>query len=345
MDNSTFHSNYDAFPAPLLLQSTDGSWFTNPAAEALCFSQTDLEQLAMWDGSASLWLGGRFFYVQGHRTEEGLFLILHPDAFMSSAAANLSNQLRQRVSLAFTGAASLSRHLNKGNGDVKEDLSVVDRALFQIFRIVTELENCIATELPHTPAYLDLLDWFHRLTDELKQLCAPIDGITFHIDFPDAPMATMADSQLLDILVSHLISNAIKAAPEGEADISLSLKKQGDQAILTVRGNGAAFSPAVLTDPVWNQPISLQPGRGLGLGLPIAQRIAALHSGTLMVTPTKSGSQVVVSLPLSVPEGYLASSAPPQDDTGGFSMVRVILSDALPSAAFHPDHFPERKEP
>lgn len=343
MDELQFHASYDALPIPLLLWS-QGRWLINPSADALGLSQTELEQLTHWNGSASLWLSGQFFCVQGQRTEDGLFLFLYPDAFFSASTLKLSSQLRQRIALAFSGLSSAFDHLPDQSQDpVKEDLTIVNRALFQLFRIVSDLDRCAATELTCSKVLLDLGEWFRHFSDEAAQWCAPMKDVSLHFDCPDAPLPTMADPRLLDCLLSHLLSNAIKAVTEDHGSITLSLKKQGDQGVLTVRGDGASFSPAALTDPVWNQPVTLQPERGLGLGLPIAQRIASLHGGTLMVTPTKEGSQVVFSLPLSVPDSYLASPAPSFEDTGGFSQVRIILSDALPNSVFHPDFHPENR--
>lgn len=337
VDALQFHSSYDSFPAPLLLQTVDGSWLTNPAADAICLSRTDLEQLAAWDGNTSLWLAGQFFYVHGHRTAEGLFLLLDADAFLSSSAINLSSQLRQRLSLAFSGLSSLNEHLSGETQDAKEDLSVINRALFQIYRVITELDTCAETELSCHKVCLDLTHWLRRLGGEIEHWGHDY-GVALRLALSAEPLSTMADPKLLDCLVAHLVSNAIKTASDGRAEIAISLKKQGEQAILTLDSNGVAFSPTVLTDPLWNQPARLLPGRGLGLGLPIAQRIAALHDGTLMVVPTKNGSQVVFSIPLSVPDNYLSSPAPRVEPTGGFSLVRIILSDALPPAAFHPDY-------
>lgn len=337
MDTAQFHSNFDSFPMPLLLQTGDGSWLTNPAADAICLSHTDLEQLAAWDGNASLWLAGQFFYVHGRRTDQGLFLFLDADAFLSSSAINLSSQLRQRLSLAFSGLAALNGHLSGETLAAKEDLSVINRALFQIYRVITELDSCSETELSCHKVCLDLTQWLRRLGDEIEHW-SHANGVALRLELPPAPLSTMADPKLLDCMVAHLVSNAIKTASDGTAEIVLSLKKQGEQAILTLNSSGVAFSPAALTDPLWNQPVRLLPGRGLGLGLPIAQRVAALHDATLMAVPTKSGSQVIFSIPLSVPDNYLASPAPRVEPTGGFSLVRIILSDALPPAAFHPDY-------
>lgn len=337
MDAKQFHSSYDAFPEALLLYDTAGAWLQNPAAERLELSPADLDQLALWSGSASVWLAGQFFDVTGHRTSDGLFLILHDDAFLSGAAHNLSAQLRQRLQMAFYSLNTLNRNLNDPAA-VKENLSTVNRALYQILRMTTELDRCGAEDLPCHKVCLDLTQWVQRLGEEIKHWSAEAVDASIQVDAPPAPLFTMADPDQLDYMVAHLVSNALKAAPDGKAQVFLSLKQQESQAVLTIRGNGDAFSPAFLSDPLWNDSTQLAPGRGLGLGVPIAKRIAALHGGTIVVAPVKGGSQVVVSLPLYVPEGYLASPSPRIEPYGGFSKVRIVLSDALPPAAFHPDY-------
>lgn len=343
VDESQFHANYDTFPEPLLLQTPEGGWLSNPAADDLCLSQTDYENLAKWDDHSSIWLAGRFFYVHGHRTSEGLFLLLHADAFLSSASLNLSSQLRQRLTSAFNGMSNLKDHLSGDQDAAKEDVAAIDLALHQIFRMVTELERCSESELFCKKMRLDLTEWLRRLGDEMIQCCATSKGVTLHISLPHDHLTAAADPRLLNYMVTHLVSNAIKAAPDGQAEVFLTLKKEGKQAILTVSGNSPSFSPAFLTDPLWNQPTRLLAGRGLGLGLPIAQSIAALHGGRLVVPDAKgsNGSQVVVSLPLTIPEGFLDSSASIIEPEGGLSIVRILLSDILTSAAFHPDREPK----
>lgn len=339
MDESQFYARYASFPDPLLFQTPAGTWLTNSAADALCLSRSDFEQLTAWDGSSSIWLAGQFFYIHGHRTAEGLFLLLSTDSFLSSAAVNLSSQLRQKLSLAFNGISALKEYFPSGDVSASKEWSDVNRALFQIFRMVTELDCCTAGEGSCHKVFLDLTQWLRSLSSELRHWCLSDGRVTLRLELPFAPLPIMADPALLDCMVSHLVSNAIKSVePSEKAEIGLSLKKAAGQAVLTISGNAAAFSPAVLNDPLWNQPARLLPRRGLGLGLPIAQRVAALHGGTLMATHTADSSQLVFSLPLSVPDGYLASPVPRPEPIDDFSLVRVILSDALSSDSFRPDY-------
>lgn len=343
VDGSQFLACYASFPDPLFFQTAAGVWHANPAADALNLSPSEFKQLAAWDGTSSIWLAGRFFYVHGHRTDDGTFLLLSPDSFFSSVAINLSSQLRQRVSSAFNGISTLKEHLPSDTLCVNEDLAEVSRALFQILHIVMELERSTESELSCQKVCLELTQWLERLTNEMRHWFQPEDNVTLRLDLPSTPLAAMADSHFLDCLVTHLVSNAIKAAPKGKAEVCLDLKKDGSSAVLRIIGNGDAFSPAILKEPLWNQPTRLLPGRGLGLGLPIAQRIAEIHGGTLMATQAEDRSQMVLSLPLCVPEGQLCSPKSPIDPF--YSPVRAILSSVLSTAAFHPDIGPPPETP
>ena len=212
MDGSQFKSCYELFPDPLLLQTPEGTWLTNPAADALGLSQTDLDRLSEWDGSSPIWLSRQFLYVQGHRTADGLFLLLVAGSFLSSATDSLSSQLRQTLSQAFNSLALLKESLTSDTSPAIQGwISGLTQALFRIFRMATELEHSTANELARHKSCLDLTQWLDSLTTELRYWCPASDKVTLRAELPSAPLAAMANYTLLDYLVTHLVSNAIKA--------------------------------------------------------------------------------------------------------------------------------------
>ena len=78
---------------------------------------------------------------------------------------------------------------------------------------------------------------------------------------------------------------------------------------------------------------------GLGLGLRVARRIAALHGGAIVFEQREDrGSRAVVSLPIRPPEGGAVLRTPRTDwdRSGGFSDLMVELSAVLPYEAFLP---------
>ena len=80
-----------------------------------------------------------------------------------------------------------------------------------------------------------------------------------------------------------------------------------------------------------------RPGEGAGLGLYNARRIAALHGGVLVAQSGQDGgASLVVSLPIVTPDSVPARNNPGYDNLGGYSPVRIELSDVLPWQAYVP---------
>ena len=75
---------------------------------------------------------------------------------------------------------------------------------------------------------------------------------------------------------------------------------------------------------------------GVGLGLPLVRRVAALHGGTLMLeNEERGGTTAVLSIPIRNSGEVLKS--PLVDRTGGFSQTLVELSELLPAQYFGPN--------
>src|SRR3954451_4827750 len=111
------------------------------------------------------------------------------------------------------------------------------------------------------------------------------------------------DPDRLHQVVANLLSNAVKFTP-GRGTIEVSLKRDGEEARITVRDSGdgisAAFLPYVFERFRQGEE---GPGRrqgGLGLGLAIARHIVEQHGGTIRVdSPGEGqGATFTVSLPL-----------------------------------------------
>lgn len=337
MDEAMFRQIFDSFRYPVLLKA-GGDWLRNSAAEDLRLSEADLAQLEEWGDGGALWLARQFYRVSAGRLDGSRLLMLQPDAFWSSAAENLASQLRARLNISFGSTAALSENKAiRSDPRARDHLSAINRELYQIFRMVTQLERgapMAGSDCRMAP--VDLVQQFHHLAGEVKDLCAQANvKLTAETDL--SALSMLADGRQLDYLILCLLSNALKSVPKQGGRIALTLKRQQDQAVITVADNAGGFPPDYLIHPLWNEPQRLLPNRGLGLGLPLVQRIAAAHEGTLMVFPTEKGSRVVVSLPIREPDGFQSKPTVPIEDAPGFSLAKVVLSDALPRSLYYPN--------
>lgn len=338
MDATLFHHIFDPFGHPVLLK-TSREWLTNPAAQSLCLSQTDLEQLEQWGGDSSLWLARQFYRVTRSKSEDGALYMLQPDVFLSSAGENVSSQLRERLNslFGFTAALSQNRAL-RADPQAQDQLSAINRELYRIFRMVTQLERC-STANPFTGRMelVDVAQWSQHLATEVGELFQNT-GVEFTAEIDLQSVFMTANARQLAYMVLSLISNSLKNVPEVGGKVSLVVKRQQDQVVITVADNAPGFSPDLLVRPLWNEPHRALPNRGLGLGLPLAQRVAADHGGTLVAFPSPQGTRVVASLPIHEDRELLAQpDMPVVEDAPGFSLAKVLLSDALPRFRYYPN--------
>lgn len=336
MTAESFHQIFDQLVDPALLKSGE-DWLQNPAAQALHLPQSDLRQLEEWGDDAFLWLSLRFYRVRAQRVDSELLFILHEDTFLAEAAGNVASQLRQRLQSAFGCIADLSR-----SEAVRRDLRTRDRLcglnqeLYQLLRMAQELEMSGLSDASLCQATcFDLVSALLALADELRQNFRPAK-VELKLELEPSELILTVDLQRLKYMVLSLISNALAHLPASGGRITLGLKEQSGQAILSVSDNGSGFSADLLSHPLWSDPERLVFGRGLGLGLPLVQRIASAHEGTVMVFPSAKGSRVTVSLPIRVSTDILASPTPPSRELGGFSMVKILLSNALPRSLYFP---------
>jgi len=107
-----------------------------------------------------------------------------------------------------------------------------------------------------------------------------------------APFPLRGDAGLLAVLLRNLIDNAVRYAPEGSA-VSLRFTAGG----LTVENDGPSLPAEDLAHlgERFHRPEGQSEG-GSGLGISIAQRIAALHGLTLVYRARNDGTGVVAAL-------------------------------------------------
>ncbi len=336
MTAETFHQIFDQLTDPALLH--DGSrWIANTAALSLDLSESGLQLLADWDESTMAWIAQQFYQVSRQRVDGATLLILRKDTFFFGAAESVAAQLRQTLQSAFGCTADLGQlaHI-RSDFQARDRLSGVNQELYRLLRVAQELElgSCSTALLCRLECF-DLAALLHQLADELRELFRP-GAVELTLELEPKELFLRADQDKIKYLALALISNALAHLPQSGGRIILGLKEQKGQAVISICDNGGGFSADLLSRPLWSEPQRLLPGRGLGLGLPLVQRIAAAHQGTVMVNPSDQGSRVTVSLPIQAPTDTLAQSAPLHRDPSGFSMAKVVLSNALPRSLYYP---------
>jgi signal transduction histidine kinase len=117
------------------------------------------------------------------------------------------------------------------------------------------------------------------------------------MDIPAWPVQMIGDKQLVTQAVVNLLDNAAKYTPEG-GHIAVSLRQQGDHIIVTVADDGPGI-PAELLDKAKERFFRVDESRntpGTGLGLSLANAVAGLHHGTLVLENNAPGLRVILTV-------------------------------------------------
>jgi len=130
----------------------------------------------------------------------------------------------------------------------------------------------------------------------------------WNIDVPAEPVLMLGDAGRLHQVVANLLANARTHTPAGTA-ITLSVAREGDEAVIRVRDDGPGIDPAVREELFarfarGDSSRARQTG-GTGLGLAIAKAIVEGHHGTISVDSKPGDTTFTVRFPVSP-----ASTAP-----------------------------------
>jgi signal transduction histidine kinase/ActR/RegA family two-component response regulator len=142
-----------------------------------------------------------------------------------------------------------------------------------------------------------------------------------------------ADPTRLEQVITNLLDNALKYTPAG-GEIVLTVGRERDQAVLTIRDTGVGITPDLLPHifelfTQGRQGLERAAG-GLGLGLALVKRLVELHGGTVQARSEGAGhgSEFIVRLPAAV-GGEVSDSRP---DVMRVSRQRVLIIEDQPDA-------------
>jgi len=114
-----------------------------------------------------------------------------------------------------------------------------------------------------------------------------------------------ADPNRLRQLLENVLANAVKYAPKQTpitVEVAIERRRDGPWVMLTVSNAGSGIPPEALTT-LFHPFVAGSQSSGLGLGLYLANRIAAAHGGTLTIdSPAGQGVQVTLALPVEEEE-------------------------------------------
>ena len=215
-----------------------------------------------------------------------------------------SHELRNSLG-AIRAATHILRMENSPGPAVVKARALIERQVEQMTRLVE-----------------DLLDVSRVRGGHLRLQCARIDlcAVAAHAAqtvefamqqrnhrmttiFPDAPVWLQADPTRLEQVLVNLLINAAKYTEAG-GKVELSVERQEDEAIVSIRDTGIGIAPDVLPHVfdlfVQANPFSRSADAGLGIGLALVRSLVESHGGRVTAASAglRHGSEFTVRLPM-----------------------------------------------
>jgi signal transduction histidine kinase len=223
------------------------------------------------------------------------------DDYKSKLIATLSHELKSPLAAMLANIEFLQETIDLDEGALNV-LAAVDRGAIRLVRVVEDLLLLAKVGDPHLP-----------LLTRPVSLVDAVDDVVNLIPLADQPrvkvavegdlerMVAMGDPAELDILVSNLVSNAMKYSAD-DSTVTVSLAREGSWVVLSCEDQGIGITPDDRTQLFReffrseSPEVKAQPGTGLGLT--IVDRIVTRHLGRIEVDSVLGeGSTFRVFLP------------------------------------------------
>jgi two-component system, sensor histidine kinase len=219
--------------------------------------------------------------------------------------AILSHELRNPLSAISAAAAVLADERESGI-ELQRYAHIVARQTRHLARLIDDLFDVGRMTANRMSLHKEPLDLAVVAGDCIRELEAAGTVSTGRIGLALEPAWVDADRDRMRQIINNLLANSIRhTSPDGRIRVAVYVREK--EAVLRVEDNGAGIVPELLPhvfEPFrqGKQGLDRNPG-GLGIGLTLVQRLAALHGGSVEAHSGGAGlgSAFVVHLPLAAP--------------------------------------------
>jgi two-component system, LuxR family, sensor kinase FixL len=214
--------------------------------------------------------------------------------------AALAHEISQPLSTVATYLHAAQRLLQSSvaREPVTEALSKAEAEAQRAREILERIRDFVSTGSLH-PQLLDL----PALAEKIAALCreeATARHIQIEVESVHPIPRVKADRIQIEQVLNNLLANAIEAAsdrPDARGRVLIRLASRDEVVVIQVEDNGPGVAPE-LTGSIFEAYQTTKP-RGMGLGLPLSQRIVQRHAGRIWWEPNSPvGARFVVALPI-----------------------------------------------
>lgn len=222
------------------------------------------------------------------------------DEMKSTFISIVSHELRTPVALIKGYASTLRRDDARWDkSTINDSLAVIEEEADRLSKMVDDLLDASRLQaggLSLNRADVSLPSLAKRVAERFS---TQSNKHTIVAEFPEKFPIVLADETRIEQVVSNLVSNAIKYAPNGEIKITGTVRPE--QIIICVSDEGPGIEAKDLPhifDRFYRSTNAVKQTKGAGLGLYLAKAIVEAHGGQIWADPKPdSGARICFSLP------------------------------------------------
>ncbi|MEG0876227.1 MAG: HAMP domain-containing sensor histidine kinase [Oscillospiraceae bacterium] len=227
--------------------------------------------------------------------------ISQADKVQTEFISSVSHELRTPLT-AITGWSETLMYDKEIEGDSRRGLTIISKEAARLTKMVEELLEFTRIHDGRFNLNIEPLDVEAELEDCIFAYGEILRQEQLELVYTAAPQPIPlipGDPERLRQVFLNILDNASKYGKTGK-EIRISIERQGDYAVITIRDFGPGIPPAELPFVKKKFYKGSSKERGSGIGLAVCDEIVSRHGGDLIITNVEGGGVcVVVRLPIN----------------------------------------------
>ena len=263
------------------------------------FQKHDIQILATFSNQAAIALKNSLHYTSLLKSKEQLEALFpkvvqsEKMAALGEMSATLAHEIKNPLGIIRSSAQYLAD--NKRSAEINQEM--LHYIIDEVDELNTLISNILGLAKFKNPRFKPI-----DLQQDITTLCSQWQGsddhnpkVRLHCTVARRLPLLYADSQQMRQVLLNLIHNSEDAMPDG-GDITLTVKKEDEFALLCVQDDGPGIAQGHL-DNLFKKFFTTKKD-GLGLGLNVCEQIIAAHHGSITIhNRPKGGAEVLIRLP------------------------------------------------
>lgn len=281
---------------PHWIYTIDNLWLVLPLlteTELLGFmilTEPELDTSLTWEDLDLIKTVGRQIasYLDRHEAAELLAESRQFDAF-NKLTAFIMHDLKNLIAQQALVVENAAKH--------RENPAFFEDAIRTIDNSVARMSNLLKKLQQNEPSELRSLE-LHRVLMEAVKKCKeqrPVPSLRLE----QTDLRINADQDRLIMTLTHIIKNA-QEATDKSGFVDVTLRKQGNDAIITVEDNGVGMDQEFIKNQLFRPFVTTKSGKGMGIGVYQTREFISSLGGTVTVDSARGeGTTFSISLPLT----------------------------------------------